>query len=134
VADTREGEGLTVPQRIAWFTVPGAQIAAAAPTLPQLETVAREIDVGAAAGAISSGVAKSLKVKIASAVKAVAKGDAPRADRVVDAFLQEVDAQNGRAIAASAAELLTASVAGQAPRTVVSVSPGHAALITTEIG
>jgi len=132
-----------VLQRIAWFavpifvlalTVPGAPIAAAAPTLPQMETVSREIDVAAAAGAISSGVAKSLKVKIVSAAEAVAKGDVSRADRVVDAFLQEVDAQDGRGIAASAAELLTASVAGEAPRTVVSVSPGHAALITTEIG
>ena len=66
-------------KRLVWFTLPAlvfalvapSVTAAAAPTLPQLEAVAKQIDVSAAAGAISPGIAKSLKVKIASASDAI---------------------------------------------------------------
>ncbi|MGH2471364.1 MAG: IPT/TIG domain-containing protein [Candidatus Limnocylindria bacterium] len=130
-------------KRLVWFTVPlfvlvlslpSAGIAAAAPTPPQLETVAKQIDVLAAAGAISPGIGKSLNAKVEAAARAIEKGDGARADRIVGAFRSEVEAQSGRGIATSAAELLTASVSGEAATTVFSVPVGSSAVITTQVG
>ena len=107
---------------------------AATTTQHQLDTIANEVDVAAAAGAISSGVAKSLKAKIDSARKAIAKGDGARADRLIDAFVKEVDAQSGRGIAATVADLLIASASGATPPTMVSVPVGAATVVATQLG
>jgi hypothetical protein len=130
-------------KRLVWFTLPilvlaliapSSVVATAAPTLPQLDTVAKQIDVSAAAGAISTGIAMSLKAKIAAAGKAIARGDATTADRIIDAFLKEVEAQSGRGIAASAADLLAGSAAGSGPPSVIAVPVGVATIVATQIG
>ena len=144
-------------KRLVWFTVailavalcapwPGAlaatgaipadlaPTAVAAATLRQLGIVASQIDVLAAAGAISSGTAKSLKAKVEAAGKALEKGDSGRSDRIVDAFLREIEAQSGHGIATSAADLLTATLSGEGARSVLSVIVGSAAVITTQVG
>jgi hypothetical protein len=108
--------------------------AAAAATLRQLETVGKQIDVSAVAGAISPGIAKSLRAKVEAAAKAVQSNDGVRAGRIVDAFLKEVDAQSGHGIATSAALLLIASASGQGPTTLLSVPVGSAAVISTQVG
>ena len=107
---------------------------AAIATQQMLGTVANEIDVGAAAGAISSGTAKSLKAKVDSARKAIEKGDSARADRLIDALIKEVEAQSGRGIAATVADLLIASASGSIPPTMISVPVGAATVVATQLG
>jgi len=107
---------------------------AAIATQQMLGTVANEIDVAAAAGAISSGTAKSLKAKVDSARKAIEKGDSARADRLIDALIKEVEAQSGRGIAATVADLLIASASGSIPPTMISVPVGAATVVATQLG
>jgi hypothetical protein len=111
-----------------------AMTGAASATLHQLETVGRQVDVLAAAGAISAGVAKSLKAKVEAGGKAIEKGDSATVGRIVDAFVKEVEAQTGRGIAASVADLLIASASGSPAATAISVPVGVATIVATQIG
>src|SRR5438093_5422046 len=109
------------PARAASLAGPSMAAAATASlTTRDLDGLASQIDVLVAAGAFkNSGIAKSLKGKVNSARKPAERGDAAAVNRIMNAFANDVSAQRGQGIAASAADALVALASGRQPSTVV---------------
>jgi len=112
-----------------------APAASASLTIRDLDGLASQIDVLAAAGAfMNAGIAKSLKAKVNSARKPADRGDAAGVDRMMNAFANEVSAQRGQGIAVSAADSLVALAFGSQPPSVVAVTVGAATVVATQVG
>ena len=127
---------LATPAGAASVAGPAALSAVSASlTTRDLDGLASQIDVLAAAGAFrNSGIAQSLKGKVNSARKPAERGDAAAVNRIMNAFANDVSAQRGQGIAASAADALVALASGRQPSTVVAVKVGAASVVATQVG